>query len=406
MRVYLDNNATTMVDPDVVREMTPYFGEKFGNPSSLHRFGSETHKGITRAMDQIYAGIGASDSDDVVFTSCATESNNWAIKSAFFDRIKNGDRNHIITTEVEHPATLATCRWLESEFGVKVTYIPVSGDGSISAETVSSFITDKTALVSIMMANNETGVVFPIKEISEIAHKYGALMHTDAVQAIGKLRVNVRDLGIDLLSMSAHKFHGPKGIGALYIREGIKLSPFIHGGGQMGGLRSGTLNVPYIVGMGKAMELAEYHQRFDIKRIETMRNRLEDSLLQISDTFVIGDRKKRVPNTILISIKGVEGEGMLWDLNQAGIGAATGSACASESLEANPILEAIGADQDLAHTAIRLSLSRFTTNEEIDYTIEKFKKAVERLRNISTSYAKVKAQNEAYRINKINIVKK
>lgn len=393
-RVYLDNNATTMVDPEVVKAMTPYFSEMFGNPNSLHKYGSETHRGVAEAIDQVYTAIGASDEDDVVFTSCATESNNWVVKSVWLDLIKNGEKDHIITTDVEHPATLSACKHLEKEFGVKVTYLPVNGDGLVEAHTVESFITEKTALVSVMMANNETGVIFPIKEIAEIAHKNGALFHTDAVQAIGKIPVNVQDLGVDFLSMSAHKFHGPKGVGALYIKEGVSLSPLLHGGSQMGGLRSGTLNTPYIVGMGKAIELAEYSLRFDTDRVRAMRDRIEDALLKLPDTFVVGDRNNRTPNTILISVRGVEGEGMLWDLDKKfGIAAATGSACASEDLEANPVLEAIGADEDLAHTAIRLSLSRFTTEEDADYTIEKFTEAVNRLRSISSSYAKVQPQN-------------
>lgn len=397
MRVYLDNNATTKVDEAVINAMNPYFGELYGNPNSLHKFGSETHRGVAKAINQLYSAINASDDDDVVFTSCATESNNWVLKSIWLDLIKNGEKNHIITTDVEHPATLSTCRFLEKEFGVKVTYLPVNSEGVVEAHTVKDFITEKTALVSVMMANNETGVIFPIKEIAEIAHQHGALFHTDAVQAIGKLEVDVQDLGVDFLSMSAHKFHGPKGIGALYIKKGIKLSPLLHGGSQMGGLRSGTLNVPYIIGMGEAIDLAVKSIPKMNTEVRRLRDKIEDELLKLSDTFVVGSRDRRTPNTILISVRGVEGEGMLWDLDKKyGIAAATGSACASEDLEANPVLEAIGAEADLAHTAIRLSLSRYTTEEEADYTIENFKKAVERLRAISSSYSTVKAQNISY----------
>ena len=389
MKIYLDNNATTKVDERVVEAMKPYFSELYGNPNSLHQFGRETHPGIKKAIDQVYSAINANDNNDIIFTSCATESNNWIIKSVWLDLIKNGDKNHVITTEVEHPSVLSTYKFLESQ-GVKVTYLPVNREGFVTAETVKNAITEETALISIMLANNETGVIFPIKEITEIAHEKGILVHTDAVQAVGKIPVDVQDLGVDFLSMSAHKFHGPKGIGALFIKENIKISPLFHGGSQMGGLRSGTLNVPYIVGMGEAIELAVKSLPKLNSEIRKLRDKLEDELLKIPDTFVVGKRENRTPNTILISVRGVEGEGMLWDLDRRfGIAAATGSACASEDLEANPVLEAIGAEEDLAHTAIRLSLSRFTTADEVDYTIEKFKESVERLRAISSSYAKV-----------------
>lgn len=388
MRVYLDNNATTMVAPEVVKEMEPYFSQKYGNPNSLHDFGRETHPGIQKAIDQIYTAINAHDNDDIIITSCATESNNWVLKSIWLDKILNGDKNHIITTEVEHPSVLATCKFLESQ-GVKVTYLPVNHDGVVEAHVVKSFITNKTALVSVMWANNETGMIFPVKEIAEICRENDVLFHTDAVQAVGKIPVDVQDVKPDFLSMSAHKFHGPKGIGALYIKDSQKLSPLLNGGEHMGGRRSGTLNVPYIVGMGKAIEMATQNIDETMKKVRALRDKLEDALLKIPDTFVVGDRERRTPNTMLISIRGVEGEGMLWDLNRYGIGASTGSACASEDLEANTVMLAIGEDPELAHTGIRLSLSRYTTEEEVDYVIEHFTKAVERLRSISSSYAKV-----------------
>ncbi len=389
MQVYLDNNATTMVDPQVVEVMLPFFSEAYGNPNSLHKFGTSTHPAISKAIDQIYKALNASDSDDIVFTSCATESNNWVLKSVFNDLVVNGDKNHIITTEVEHPSVLATCKTLEKE-GVKVTYLPVNSQGVVEPHVVRSFITDKTAIVSIMWASNETGMIFPIKEIGEICKEKGVLFHSDGVQAVGKIPVDLQDVHVDFVSMSAHKFHGPKGIGALYIKNSQPLSPLLNGGEHMGGRRSGTLNVPYIVAMGKAIELATTNMEEKMNAIRAKRDRLEDALLELSDTFVVGDRQNRTPNTILISIRGVEGEGMLWDLNNGHIGASTGSACASEDLQANTVMLAIGADNELAHTGIRLSLSRFTTDEEVDYTIERFKKAVLRLRAISSSYAKVK----------------
>jgi cysteine desulfurase len=387
MQVYLDNNATTMVDPEVVDIMLPYFSEMYGNPNSLHKFGTATHPAISKAIDQVYTALNASDNDDVVFTSCATESNNWVLQSVFTDLIINGDKNHIVTTEVEHPSILSTCKFLEEQ-GVKVTYLPVNDQGIIDAQTLSGFITDKTALVSIMWASNETGMIFPIREIGEICKEKGVLFHSDAVQAVGKIRVDLQATHIDFVSMSAHKFHGPKGIGALYIKNSQALTPLLHGGEHMGGRRSGTLNVPLIVGMGKAIELATKDIEITGAKIREKRDRLEDALIELSETFVVGDRWNRTPNTILISIRGVEGEGMLWDLNNGQIGASTGSACASEDLEANTVMLAIGADNELAHTGIRLSLSRFTTDEEINYTINHFKEAVARLRAISSSFAK------------------
>jgi len=387
MQVYLDNNATTMVDPAVVETMLPFFSEMYGNPNSLHKFGTSTHPALSKAIDQVYTAINASDADDVVFTSCATESNNWVLQSVFTDHIVNGDKNHIVVSEVEHPSILSTCKFLEDQ-GVKVTYLPVTEEGIVEAETVRAFITDKTALVSIMWASNETGMIFPIKEIGEICKEKGVLFHSDAVQAVGKIKVDLQDVHVDFVSMSAHKFHGPKGVGALYIKDSQALTPLMHGGEHMGGRRSGTLNVPFIVGMGKAIELATSNIEETAAKIREKRDRLEDAILELSETFVVGDRENRTPNTILISIRGVEGEGMLWDLNNGQIGASTGSACASEDLEANTVMLAIGADNELAHTGIRLSLSRFTTDEEVDYTINHFKNAVARLRMISSSFAK------------------
>ena len=386
MRVYLDNNATTIVDPKVFAEMVSYFCQMYGNPNSLHEFGSESHPALRKAMDQLYAGINASDEDDIVITSCATESNNWVIKSIYNDYILNGEKDHIITSEVEHPAVGASCKFLES-LGVKVTYLPVNTDGVINVEDLKNAITDTTALVSIMWANNETGMIFPIEEIGAICKERGVLFHTDAVQAVGKIPVDVKKANVDFLSFSAHKFHGPKGIGGLYIRNGQPLSPFFHGGEHMGGRRSGTLNVAGIVGMGRAMELAVEALDFEKSNVRRLRDKLEDALLQIPEMMVVGTKEQRVPNTILVSVKGIEGEAMLWDLNQSGIGASTGSACASEALESNPVMEAIGAEADLAHTALRLSLSRFTTEEEIDFAIDVIQKAVIRLRAISSTYA-------------------
>jgi len=386
MRVYLDNNATTIVDPHVFSEMEPYFVQKYGNPNSLHSFASETHPALKVAMEKIYAGLHAPKEDSVVITSCATESNNWVLKSIYFEYILTGRKNHIIISEVEHPSVMATAKFIESQ-GCRVTYLPINKDGLIEVQSVRDNITDKTALVSVMMANNETGAIFPVQEIGEICKEHNVLFHTDAVQAVGKIPVNVQSFDVDYLTFSAHKFHGPKGVGGLYIKKGRELIPLLHGGSQMGGYRSGTLNVAGIVGMGKAMEAAVDALDFEIHDIKELRDHLEDELLKIPDTFVVTPKNKRTPNTLLISFRGIEGESMLWDLNRAGIAASTGSACASEDLESNPVMEAIGAEADLAHTAVRFSLSRYTTQEEIDYTIEVVNKAVKRLREISSSYA-------------------
>ena len=388
--VYLDNNATTMVDSAVFSAMSDYFCKYYGNPNSLHKIGTDTHKPLRDAFDKIYDAIGADSADDVIITSCATESNNWVLKGIYFNEIlqnggKLGAKNHIITTQVEHPAVSATCAFLE-ELGVKITYIPVNSKAGIDASAVRDAITPQTLLVSVMWANNETGVIFPIQEIGEICREKGVLFHTDAVQAIGKIPVNVKKASVDFLSFSAHKFHGPKGIGGLYIRAGLELTPLFHGGEQMQGKRSGTLNVPYIIGMGEAFALAKAHLDFEADKVRKMRDRLENALLKHNDVLIIGRDSPRVPNTILASIRGIEGEAMLWDLNKAGICASTGSACASEDLEANPVMSAIGADKELAHTAIRLSLSRFTTESDIDYAISVIDSAIKRLRNISSSY--------------------
>lgn len=385
MQVYLDNNATTMIDPKVLELMEPYLREMYGNPSSLHKFGTQTHPAISEAIDKLYAGIGARDEDDVIVTSCSTESNNWVLKGVYFDQIMGKGKNHIITTEVEHPAVRSTCAFLET-LGVEVTYLPVNEDIRVTAQQVREAITEKTALVSVMWANNETGVIFPIEEIGEVCKEKGVLFHTDAVQAIGKIPVNVVKANVDFLSFSAHKFHGPKGIGGLYIKKGVKLTPLFHGGEHMGGRRSGTLNVPYIVGMGEAMALAQKGLIYEDTEVRRLRDKLEDAILQNDEILVVGKKELKVPNTILTSVRGIEGEAMLWDLNKAGIAASTGSACASEDLEANPVMTAIGADKELAHTAIRFSLSRFNTDAEIDYTINVFNKSIKRLREISSTY--------------------
>ncbi len=386
MRVYLDNNATTMIDPEALEVAKPFLNELYGNPNSLHQWGSATHAPLKRAMDQLYDGLGASAKDDIIITSCATESNNWVLKGVYFDRILKSDRKRVIISSVEHPAVSGAASFLES-LGVQITKLNVNGDGLIEPAALKEAMGDDVALVSVMWANNETGAIFDIAKMADIAHEYGALFHTDAVQAIGKIPVDFSKLGVDLASFSAHKFHGPKGVGGLYIKEGVELTSLFHGGEHMGGRRSGTLNVFGIVAMGQALENCVKSLSVENSEVRRLRDRLEDEILKLPDTFVVTPRKNRVPNTILASIKGVEGEAMLWDLNRAGIAASTGSACASEDLESNPIMEAIGAGPELAHTALRLSLSRFNTESEIDYAAQQIKKAAKRLRSISSSYS-------------------
>lgn len=386
MKVYLDNNATTMIDPQAFELMKPYLTDIYGNPNSLHQWGSATHGALKEAMDKLYSGLGASDNDDIIITSCATESINWVLKSVYFDYIKGGERDEVIISGVEHPAVSAAAYFLK-KLGVKIIDLPINSEGLCSADDLKNAISNKTALVSVMWANNETGMIFPIAQMADIAHEFGALFHTDATQAVGKIKVNLQQANVDFASFSAHKFHGPKGVGGLYIKKGVKLSPLLHGGEQMSGRRSGTLNVAGIVAMGEALRLANLMLDYEDSHIKRLRDKLEDSILALDDTSVVGSRQNRVPNTILASIRGVEGEAMLWDLNQNGIAASTGSACASEDLESNPVMQAIGAENDLAHTALRLSLSRFNTESEIEYAITQIQNAVKRLRAISSTYA-------------------
>jgi cysteine desulfurase len=386
-RVYLDNNATTKLDPIVKVKMQPFFEELYGNPNSLHQYGIEVRPYLNEAMGYMYDALNAPDADDILITSCATESNNTVLKGIFFKHIlPDPSKNHIIASAVEHPSVLETLHFLQ-EHGAEVTFVDVDQYGYVSAERIAAAITDKTILISMMWANNETGMIFPVDEVAQIAKDKGILFHTDAVQAIGKVKVDLTTTPVDYLTFSAHKFHGPKGIGGLYVKKGKELPNLLHGGEQMGGKRAGTLNVAYMIGMGLAMKQSVGHLEKMNSDVRALRDRLEDAISQLPDTIVVGDRARRTPNTILISLRGIEGESMLWDLNRAGIAASTGSACASESLQANPVMNAIGEDPELAHTAIRLSLSRFTTADEIDYVIDVFIKAAERLRSISSTYA-------------------
>ena len=383
-RIYLDNNATTIVDPLVNEAMEPFQCRLYGNPNSLHLFGTELHQYIRLAIDRIYGGINAAEESTVIFTGCGTEGNNTVIKSVYFQDILGGPKNHMITSLSEHPSVGNAMKFLEG-LGVKVTYLPVTDEGIVSPRALEEAITDETALVSLMWANNETGLINPVEEIAEVCRNRGVLFHSDGVQAIGKIPVDVQEVPVDFMTFSAHKFHGPKGVGGLYIRKGRSLTPLLHGGEQMANLRAGTLNPGGIVGMGLAMEQAVQGLKYEDTEVRRLRDKLEDAILEIPDCLTIGKRSLRTPNTILASFRGVEGEAFLWDMNQNGIAASTGSACSSESLEASATFQAIGIDSNLSHTGVRFSLSRYTTEGEINRACEVIVETVRRLRSISAT---------------------
>ena len=382
MHIYLDNNATTMVSSDVSQAMQRFATTFYANPSSMYGVAGEVREAVRDAFDNLYALLNAPETDDIIITSGATESNNQALKSLF--QQKKGDKFRVITSNFEHPSIKEPLEFLEQQ-GAEVIWLPVDSKGLLHPEQVEEALTEDTDLVTIMLANNEVGTILPLAEIVKIVKsKSRALVHSDATQAIGKIPVDVQQLGLDMLSLSAHKFHGPKGVGALYLKQGLKLQPLLHGGEQMGGLRAGTLNSAGIIGMGIAA--AEAVACLDCERFEVakLRDKLESFILSnIPGTSVNGDVTQRVPNTTNISFQDIEGEAMLWDLNEHNIYASTGSACASEDLDSSPILRAMSVDHELAHTAIRFSLSRFNKEAEIDYVIEVLPKVVKRLRAIS-----------------------
>ena len=379
--IYLDNNSTTPMDPRVLEAMLPYFNEKFGNAASRnHPFGWAAEEGVDYAREQISKLINCSEKE-IIFTSGATESNNLAIKGVFEMYAEKG--NHIITATTEHKAVLDTCAHLE-KLGASITYLQVKADGLIDLEELSNAITDQTILVSIMYGNNEIGVVQPMKEISAITRSKGVLLHTDATQTVGKIPVDVEADGIDLLSFTAHKMYGPKGVGALYVRRKnprVKVTAQMDGGGHERGMRSGTLNVPGIVGFGKACEIAMQDMEKDTIRLSAMRNRLEKSLIELEETYINGNTNHRLPHVTNISFKYVEGEGLMMAMKDLAV--SSGSACTSASLEPSYVLKSLGLNDDLAHSSIRFGLGRFTTDEEIDYAIECTKKAVTKLRDMS-----------------------
>ena len=377
--VYVDNNATTKVAPEVLEAMLPYFSELYGNPSSMHFFGGQVEKKMSEAREQVADFLGAEPSE-IVFTSCGTESDNAAI---FGTLDSYPEKRHFITSRVEHPAINNLCAYL-SRKGYRVTELLVNREGQLELDELRESITEETALVSIMYANNETGVIFPIGEIGEIVKSRGIPFHTDAVQAAGKIPLNMKKSKVDMLSISGHKLHAPKGIGVLYIRKGTRFSPFMIGGHQEKGRRGGTENVPYIIGLGKACELAKRHLDEEITRIKALRDYLETKILEkIPNTLVNGDRVNRLPNTSSVSFEYVEGESILLLLSDLGICASSGSACTSGSLEPSHVLRAMGVPFTAAHGSIRFSLSIYNTKEEMDYIIEHLPPIIQKLRDIS-----------------------
>ncbi|KAF5051786.1 Cysteine desulfurase IscS [anaerobic digester metagenome] len=382
--VYLDHAATTPTAPEVVKVMLPYFNERFGNPSSIYRIARESRKAIESAREQVARAINASP-EEIFITSGGTESDNWAIIGSAFSHRKKG--NHIITSVIEHHAVLHTCAYLERH-GFDVTYLPVDQYGMVSPSALEGALSDETVLVSIMMANNEVGTLQPLAECARICRERGVIFHTDAVQAIGSIPVDVKALGVDLLSLSSHKFYGPKGVGALFVKGGVRLDNLIHGGAQERKRRAGTENIPGIVGMGAAIERAVSRQDAYARHVQTLRDRLYTGIVdRIEHVRLNGHPEKRLPGNLNCSFEFVEGESMLLHLDQAGIAASTGSACTSGSLEPSHVLMAMGIESTNAHGSLRFTLGESNTEEQIEYVLETLPPVVERLRAFSPLYA-------------------
>lgn len=377
--VYMDHAATTATRPEVAAAMVPYMTGAFGNPSSLYDLAKVSRKAMDEARERVATAIGA-DSDEIYFTSGGTESDNWAIKGIAFAKKAKG--THIITSAIEHHAVSHTCEWLTKQ-GFRVTSLPVDRFGMVNPADVEAAITPETILITVMMANNEIGTIQPIAEIGAIARKHGVLFHTDAVQAVGHIPVDVRAQMIDLLSLSAHKFSGPKGAGGLYIRSGVQFDPLIHGGAQERGQRAGTENVPGIVGMGLALSLAVTGMKTNALRITALRDRLTEGLLAIPETYLNGHPEERLPNNVNVVFAFIEGESILLMLNRRGIAASTGSACSSQSSEPSHVLMACGLPLEVMHGSLRLTLGEETTEADVNYTIDAVKEVVQRLRDMS-----------------------
>ena len=377
--IYFDNNATTAIAPEVREAILPYLGEFYGNPSSMHTFGGQVADAVENARETMANLLGASP-DEIIFTSCGSESDNAAIWSAIQTQ---PEKRHLITTRVEHPAILSVMQHWERQ-GYRVTYLGVDNKGRLDLDEYAAALTPDTALASIMFANNEVGNIYPIQRMAEMAKEKGVLFHTDAVQAVGKTPIDLAHLPADMLSLSGHKLHAPKGIGVLYVRKGVRFRPFLRGGHQEKGRRAGTENVPYIVGLGAAAKLAADHMQEERVNVALLRDRLEQGLLeQIPDCMVNGDVENRLPNTTNIAFKNVEGEAILLMLDRLGVCASSGSACTSGSLEPSHVLRAMGVPFTYAHGSIRLSLSRYSTQEEVDFVIENFPGVIKTLRMIS-----------------------
>ncbi|MHC4474935.1 MAG: cysteine desulfurase NifS [Planctomycetota bacterium] len=382
--IYFDNNATTKVAQEVLEEMQPLFCELYGNPSSMHTFGGQLSRKIRKAREQVATLLGC-DPSEIIFTGCGTESDNTAIKGTL---AAAPNKRKVITTRVEHPAVLTVCRDLENH-GYNVVELGVDRQGQLDLAELEEQIDDDTALVSIMYANNETGVIFPVEEIAEMVTNKRVVFHTDAVQAVGKISLDLKESCIDLLSLSGHKLHAPKGVGALYVRKGTRLSPFMLGGHQEGGRRAGTENVPGIVGLGKACELAAQNIEQENRRVKQVRDKLENAILeQCPDCRLNGDKENRLPNTANVSFEYIEGEAILLMLDQYGICASSGSACTSGSLEPSHVLRAMGVPFTCAHGSVRFSLSRYNTEDEVDFVIEKMPQIANKLRQLSPFVAK------------------
>ncbi len=377
--IYLDNNATTRIAPEVLKEMMPYLTDLYGNPSSMHTFGGQLHRKVEEARVKVASLLGA-EPEEIIFTSCGTESDNAAIMSAVESYPR---KKHVITTRVEHPAVLNFCRHLARK-GYRVTFVPVNHLGQLDLDVLFKSVDDDTAVVSVMFANNETGVIFPIADIAAMLKERGVPFHTDAVQAAGKLSIDLKSLPVDMISISGHKLHAPKGIGVLYVRKGTRFSPFVIGGHQERGRRAGTENVASIIGLGKACELADKFLHEEATYLRTLTDRLETALLSCCpDARINGDVENRLPNTTNISFEYVEGEAILLRLNEFGICASSGSACTSGSLEPSHVLRAMGIPYTAVHGSIRFSLSRFTTEKEIDTVIEVMPGIIKELRELS-----------------------
>ena len=386
-QVYLDYSATTPVKKEVLEEMLPYFSEKFGNPSSLYGIGLNAKSDLNQARAKIAKLIGAEERE-VYFTSCGTEADNWAVIGTA--RAKKAKGNHIITTKIEHHALLHSCEYLEKE-GYEITYLGVDSKGRINLTDLENAITEKTILISIMFANNEVGTIQPIKEISEIAKKHSILFHTDAVQALGNVPINIHELGIDMMSMSAHKIYGPKGIGALYIRKGVIIPSFMNGGAQENKKRAGTENMTGIIGFGKAAELAEAGLDEHIKKVSNLRDYfMKEITTKIPDVDINGDMDHRLPGNLNVVFNFVEGEALLLYMDVKGIYSSTGSACSSASFTPSHVLRALGLPLEKVYSSIRFTVGDFTTKEDIDYTVEELIKIVEKLRAISPFCKEIK----------------